>query len=58
MVGRSRKKPKVIIVDHEMYPLPEQENLLNYKVQGGLEVDQVTDCKKRAAKFLSMLKFN
>ena len=43
MVGRSRKQPRVVVVDHEMDPLPEQENLLNYKIQGGLELDQVTD---------------
>lgn len=28
-------------MDQEMRPLPEQENLLNYKVQGGSEVDEV-----------------
>jgi hypothetical protein len=41
LLNNSKKRPKIILIDPEMDPLPENENLLVYKTEGGLEQDQV-----------------
>ena len=40
-VKTSSKKKKIVLVEQEIRPQPELENLLNYNVQGGSEVDEV-----------------
>ena len=54
---RSRKPPKILIAEREMEVLPEQENLLNYKTQGGFEVDQVTKKNNEGTFFLGSFQF-
>ncbi len=51
LVGKSGGKippVKTHEEENEFGSLPEQENLLNYKIQGGSEIDQVTLAKKPA----------
>ena len=42
LMRQGGQKPKVYLVDPDLDPQPEHENLLVYHTQGGYEKDQVT----------------